>query len=81
MNIKNVSSATANVKISNIENVIPAIFIGQFINVSNIIDNIVIATGSAKYNNKKLFMSFSFLHQFIDGNKIIPFRTQFVDND
>ena len=52
MNIKNVSSATANVKISNIENVNPAIFIGQFINVSNIIDNIVIATGSAKYNIK-----------------------------
>ena len=61
VNIKNVSSATANVKIRRIENTIPAIFIGQFINVSNIIDNIIIAIGRAKYNSNILLIVFSFL--------------------
>ena len=48
VNINRVSSPIAKVTISNIENVIPAIFIGQFINVSNIIDNIIMAIGIAK---------------------------------
>lgn len=50
--IKAVVPPNANAKIKNIEKAIPATLSGQFINVSNIMDRIIVASGIAKKINK-----------------------------
>lgn len=50
--IKGVVPPNENAKTKNIEKVIPATLIEQLINVSNIIDRIIVASGIAKKINK-----------------------------